>query len=283
MEKTFNIFTVFKERIRKDSFSVVGFLLILLFFFTALLAPFIATHSPYEQAIHNKLAPPSIDHFFGTDYLGRDLFSRVVYGARISFQVGTIAVIFALILGSLAGLLAGYYGGAMDSFFIVITDILLAFPGVLLAISIIAIFGPGLHHAALAIGIYSFPQYARVMRGSVIAIRESPFIEASQALGSSSLRILCYHILPNAFSPLIVLSTLRMASAVLGIATLSFLGLGAQPPTPEWGTMLSQSRTYFFLTPHVMIFPGLSLLLFILGFNLVGDALRDLMDPRIRD
>lgn len=273
--------TIYK-RLRENPLSMLGAAIVLVFVLVALLAPWIATHDPAAQSLREKLQPPSSKHWFGTDELGRDIFSRVVYGARVSLQVGLAAVLIALVVGSLLGLLAGFYGGWIDSAVVVLIDILLAFPGVLLAIAIIAILGPGLENAAIAIGIYSVPQYARVMRGSVISVRNSLYVEASRAIGATDGRIMFRHILPNVLAPLIVLSTLRMASAILSASTLSFLGLGAQPPTPEWGAMLSRGRTYIVLAPYVMIFPGACLLLVILGFNLFGDALRDALDPRMR-
>lgn len=268
------------RRLKANRLSLVGGIIVFIFILLAILAPWVATHDPNEQSLREKLQPPSSQHWFGTDELGRDLFSRVVYGARVSLQVGFFAVCISLVIGSTVGLIAGYYGGWVDSVVVVLIDILLAFPGVLLAIAIIAILGPGLTNAAIAIGIYSLPQYVRVTRGSVIAIRHSLFVEASRALGARDWRIMVFHILPNVVAPLIVLSTLRLASAILSASTLSFLGLGAAPPTPEWGSMMSRSRAYMILAPHVMVFPGLALLLVILGLNLFGDALRDALDPR---
>lgn len=273
--------TIFR-RLKANPLSMAGAAIVVLFIAMAVFAPWIATHDPAAQSLREKLQPPSADHWFGTDDLGRDLFSRIVYGARVSLQIGLAAVLIALVVGSALGLIAGYYGGRIDAAIVVLIDILLAFPGVLLAIAIIAILGPGLENTAIAIGIYSIPQYARVMRGSVISIRNSQYVEAARSIGAGDARIMLVHILPNVVAPLIVLSTLRMASAILSASTLSFLGLGAQPPTPEWGAMLSRGRTYMMLAPYIMFFPGVSLLLVILGFNLFGDALRDALDPRMK-
>ncbi len=276
-------FMTILKRLKANPLSLVGAAIVVVFVAMAVFAPWIATHDPAAQSLREKLQPPSKDHWFGTDDLGRDLFSRIVYGARVSLQIGASSVLIALVVGSGLGLIGGYYGGRIDAAIVMLIDILLAFPGVLLAIAIIAILGPGLENAAIAIGIYSIPQFARVMRGSVIAIRNSLYVEAARAVGVGDLRIMLVHILPNVVAPLIVLSTLRMATAILSAATLSFLGLGAQPPTPEWGSMLSRARTHMMLAPYLMIFPGVSLLLVILGFNLFGDALRDALDPRMKN
>jgi ABC-type dipeptide/oligopeptide/nickel transport system permease subunit len=211
----------------------------------------------------------------------RDEFSRVVYGSRFSLIIGFASVGFAIVIGTLLGALAGYLGGWVDNVIMRVMDVLLAFPALLLAIAIVAVLGPGLINALIAIGIVTIPAYARVMRASVLSVKETNFVDASRALGAGTLRILFGSVLPNAMTPLIVLGTLEIASAILSAAALSFLGLGAQPPTPEWGSMLSTERNQVFTAPHLVFFPGLAITLTVLGFNLLGDGLRDAFDPRL--
>jgi ABC-type dipeptide/oligopeptide/nickel transport system permease subunit len=220
-------------------------------------------------------------HLLGLDSNVRDLFSRVVYGSRYSLYIGFASVGFAIVIGSLLGAISGYAGGRLDNVVMRVMDVLLAFPALLLAIAIVTVLGPGLVNALLAIGIVSIPSYARVMRASVISIKERDFVTADRALGVSSARILFRRILPNAITPLIVQGTLGIATAILDAAALSFLGLGAQPPTPEWGTMLGAERNQVFTSPHLVFFPGFAIMLIVLAFNLLGDGLRDALDPRL--
>ncbi|MBI3286693.1 MAG: ABC transporter permease [Chloroflexi bacterium] len=262
----------------------------------AIFAPLIATHDPIQVLIGieevERRAPPCIhllgcsadqpQHIFGTDGNVRDLFSRVVYGSRFSLFIGFSTVGFAIIVGGLLGAVAGYAGGRVDNAIMRVMDVLLAFPALLLAIAIVAVLGPGLINALLAIGIVSIPVYARVMRASVLSVKEMEFVLAARAVGASPSRILFGHILINSVTPLVVQGTLGIASAILDAAALSFLGLGAQPPTPEWGSMLGTERNQVFTAPHLVFFPGLAIMITVLSFNLLGDGLRDALDPRLR-
>jgi peptide/nickel transport system permease protein len=270
---------------------------ILIFFLTvALFADQIETHGPTAVLIGvedgaKKLTPPCIhllgcpesqaQHYFGIDGNVRDVFSRVVHGTRISLRIGFLTVGFAIVIGTLIGALAGYAGGKLDNLLMRLMDVLLAFPALLLAIAIVSVLGTGLLNAQLAIGIVAIPIYARIMRASVISIRERDFVTASRALGESSIGLLSRRIIPNALTPLIVQGTLGIADAVLSVAALSFLGLGAQPPEAEWGSMIGLARNQMFAAPHLVLFPGIALALSVLGFNLLGDGLRDALDPRL--
>lgn len=268
------------HRLRQNRLSVVGLALIAGFLLLAFAAPLIAPADPMRQALYNRLSPPTLAHPFGTDDFGRDILSRVIYGARISLRVGVVAVLIALVLGTGIGLVAGYWRGWIDQVLMRVMDLLLAFPSILLAIGIVAILGPGLENAMLAVGIVAVPQYARLVRASVLTVRETDYVLAARALGASDVRILTIAILPNCLAPLIVQATLGLATAILDAAGLSFLGLGAQPPTPEWGAMLSQGRELIVRAPWVLTFPGGAIFLTVLAFNLVGDGLRDALDPK---
>ncbi len=253
---------------------------VLLLLLAAVFAPLLATHSPTRQDFRAVLTPPSGEHWFGTDELGRDVYSRVVHGARISVTVAVLAVGFGTIVGVLIGLAAGYVGGAVDDVLMRAIDILLAFPGILLAILIAAILGSGLFPVVLAVGIYSVPTFARVMRSSVLSIKEREYVEGARAAGASDLRIVLRHILVNAFGPVLVYATLLMGTAILTAAALSFLGVGVAPPTPEWGAMISSGRSVMRDGAHVVLFPGIAIFLTVLSFNVLGDALRDAFDPK---
>lgn len=253
------------------------------FLLIGLLAPFIAPYDPYDANLPNRLARPSLArHLLGADELGRDMLSRIIYGAWISLTIGTVSVALGLFLGAPLGAISGCYGGKIDLITQRFIDVLMAFPGMLLAIMVVSVLGVGLWNAMIAIGIVSIPVYARLVRGSVLAIREQEYVQAARALGASDVRIILRHIVPNALAPIIVQSTLQIASAILWAAGLGFLGLGAQPPLPEWGAMLSRGRVFIRVAPHVMLFPGLAIMLAVLGFNLLGDGLRDALDPRLR-
>ena len=268
------------RRMRKNRLSLAGGLLLLLFLGVAAFAPWIAPMDPHSQDLYGRLSPPSLENWFGTDDFGRDILSRIIYGSRISLRVGVAAVAIALLIGTVIGLIAGYWGGILDNLLMRLMDMMLAFPSILLAIVIVAILGPSLANAMLAIGIVSIPKYARLVRASVLSVREKDYVAAARALGAGDARIILTAILPNCIAPLTVQSTLGMASAILDAAGLSFLGLGAQPPIPEWGAMLSGGRDFITKAPWVLTFPGLAILLTVLSFNMLGDGLRDALDPK---
>jgi len=270
------------RRLRKNGLALVGVGLIFAFAFMAIFAGQIAPYDPIEQDWKSVQQPPSGKHLLGTDELGRDLLSRIIYGARISMTIGIVSVSIGLAFGVAFGLLAGYFGGFVDSVLMRVTDIMLAIPYVLLAIAIVAILGPGLWNTMIAIGIVTIPQFTRIVRSSVIEIKTSTYVEAARAAGASHARIMLRHILTNSLSPIIVQSTLTIASAILNAAALGFLGLGAQPPKPEWGVMLSDGRLLLLVSPWIVTFPGIAIMLSVLGFNLLGDGLRDALDPRLR-
>lgn len=277
------------RRLRKNKTAVAGFFIIVFFLAMALAAPVLAPHDPLEQSLYAKLKPPvwqvggSWTHVLGTDDFGRDLLSRLIYGARVSMVVGVVSVSIALFFGTLAGSLAGFYGGLLDNVIMRFMDLLLAFPSILLAIVIVAFLGPSLQNAMIAIGVVSIPRYARLVRGSVLEEYAKDYVQAARALGAGDGRLIFLHILPNCLAPLIVQTTLGFASAILEAAALSFLGLGAQPPTPEWGAMLANGRALILRAWWAVTFPGLMILFSVLGFNLLGDGLRDALDPRLRD
>jgi peptide/nickel transport system permease protein len=260
--------------------GVVGAVLVLFFILVALTADVVAPYDPLAQDLTRRLQPPSGEHWLGTDDFGRDVLSRVLHGSRVSLRLGIVAVLVALVVGGTIGLLAGYYGGAFDLFGMRVMDLMLAFPSILLSIVVVAILGPSLTNAMIAVGVMAVPQYARIVRGSVLSVRGLEYVQASRALGAADPRILARAILPNVTGPIIVTASLGLATAILDAAGLSFLGLGAQPPIPEWGSMLSQGRELVLVAPWVLTAPGVAVFLAVLGFNLVGDALRDLLDPR---
>lgn len=270
------------RRLLRRPNAVVGGVIVLGTLLVAVLAPLIAPYPPTEAFSQATLQPPSLKFPFGTDEIGRDVFSRVVYGTRISVQVGVIAVSIALVVGTLLGLIVGYFSGFVDNAIMRLMDIMLAFPEILLAIAIVAILGPNLNNTMVAIGIAVIPVYARTVRSSVLSVVGQDYIEAARATGVSDLRIIVRHVLPNVLSPIIVLSTVNVGTAILIAAGLSYVGLGAQPPTPEWGAMLSAARAYLSTAWWMSVFPGLAISLVVLAFNLLGDAVRDVADPRSR-
>jgi peptide/nickel transport system permease protein len=268
------------KRFLSNRAAVVGGGFMALFLVVAVLAPWVAPHDPIEQDLYNRLTSPSAEHLFGTDDFGRDIFSRVIYGTRISLRIGIVAVLIALVAGTAIGLVAGFYGGAADQVLMRLMDLMLAFPSILLAIGIVAVLGPGLENAMIAIGVVAIPQYARLVRASTLTVRETDYVQALRALGAGDVRILLSAILPNSLAPLIVQATLSLATAILDAAGLSFLGLGAQPPTPEWGAMLSGGRELILSAPWVLTYPGIAIFVTVLAFNLLGDGLRDALDPK---
>ncbi|ASA26044.1 ABC transporter permease [Paenibacillus donghaensis] len=268
---------------RKNKTAMLGLCIIVFFILIALLAPLIAPYGYKEQVLVDRLKAPSAAHWFGTDDLGRDLFTRVLYGARISLWVGFFSVIGSIITGTFLGVLAGYYGKWLDMLISRVFDILLAFPSILLAIAIVAILGPSLQNALYAIAIVNIPTYGRLVRAKVLSLKSEEYITAARAIGMKNSRILLTHILPNSLTPIIVQGTLGIATAIIEAAALGFLGLGAQPPDPEWGKMLSDSRQFIQKAPWTVIFPGLSIMLTVLGFNLMGDGMRDVLDPRMKN
>jgi len=261
----------------------IGIAIAALFIIAAIFAPFIATHDVTVQDLAMRYASPSFEHWFGTDGLGRDVFSRVVYGARISLQVGITVVIVSSIVGTVIGAIAGFYGGIVDKFLSgYLFNVFLAFPGLLLAIALVAFLGAGQGKLIAALCVIGWVGYARVMRGQVLKVREYDYVLAARALGAGNMRILFTHILPNAVQPLIVQASLGMAGAVLSEASLSFLGLGIPPPAPSWGTMIEEARQFFSTSPHVLLFPGLAIAMTVLAFNFIGDGLREYLDPKQR-
>lgn len=267
----------------RNLLSKIGIGLIAVFTICAIFAPLLAPFAPSHIDLATRLTAPSWHHWFGTDELGRDILSRTLYGARISLLVGVSVVAFSLSLGLIVGCLAGYYGGRIDRFFnVVVMNAFLSFPGILLAIAFVAFLGPGIVNLILALGIGGWVGYARLVRAQVLAVREREFVEAARALGASDWRVITRHILPNMIQPVIVQAAIGMAGAVLAEATMSFLGLGVPPPTASWGAMLNDGRSHLFDAPHLVLFPAMAVMLTVLSFNFIGDALRDYMDPRAR-
>ena len=262
--------------------AIAGMVMLLLLVLGSIFAPILVPYSPTSTDFSALQQPPSGKHWFGTDQLGRDILSRVLYGARVSLAAGLISVLLALLLGGLIGLLAGFYGGWIDDVLMRLTDAMLAFPFLVLAIALAAVLGPSLQNTMLAIGVVTTPVFARLIRGQVLAERPRDYVQAAVALGGSDGRVITRHLLPNILGPLIVQVSLSTATAVLAEATLSFLGLGVQPPTPSWGSMLNDARGYLSQAPHMALFPGLAIFLAVLAFNLIGDGLRDALDPRMK-
>lgn len=263
----------------RNQMAVAGMVIILIWLLVAISAPVIAPYDPYEQKIEDRLSAPSAQHLFGTDELGRDVFSRVIYGAQISLPIGLIVIVFAVTVGCLIGASAGYIGGVYDLLIMRLADITLAFPSIVLALAIAAVLGPSLRNALIAMILVWWPQYSRLMRGQVLSIKNNEYIAAAEVIGVPSWRIMFKHILPNTLGPILVKAALDAGSAILTIAALSFIGLGAVPPTPEWGAMVSMGRFKFY-NWWLTTFPGLAILTVVLGFNFFGDGVRDAFDPR---
>lgn len=286
------------KHLRRNRSAVIGMTLIGLLIVTAIFAPLIANYDPIQPMIGQPgetgrlpgrapcihllgCAAETPQHFMGLDLNARDVFSRVVFGSRVSLVVGFTSVTFAIVVGTVLGLVSGYAGGWVDNVIMRFMDVLLAFPSLLLSIAIVTVLGPGLQNALLAIAVVSIPAYARLARASVLSVKEYEYVMANRSLGAHPMRILFVHIFPNSLTPLIVQGTLGIGSAVLDAAALSFIGLGAQPPTPEWGAMLSEARNALFTAPHAVFYPGLAIMITVLGFNLLGDGMRDALDPRL--
>ncbi len=265
----------------RNPIGMVGAVIVFLTVIMAIFAPVIAPYDPDAQD-HDRLLPPSWTNLMGTDELGRDTFSRIVFGARVSLQVGVIAVVIALAVGAVLGIVAGFFGGRLDSWLMRLVDIMFAFPGLVLAIVIAGLLGASRTNAMIAIGVVYAPAFARVVRGSVLSVMSEPYVEAGRVVGASNARLIAQHVLPNIVAPLIVMTTVYLSSAILAEAGLSFLGLGTQPPEPSWGGMLNLARTYMEISPWMAIFPGLAIMIVVLGFNFLGDGLRDVLDPRLK-
>ena len=283
MASVANSWTAVTALSRRNRLAAAGMVLVTVFLIFAIFAPWIAPQDPRTIDLPSRLEKPSAAPWFGTDDLGRDILSRVVYGARISMLVGASVVAGSLLLGLIIGSVAGYYGGFADRFFsIILMNAFLSFPGILLAIAFVAFLGPGVFNLILALCIGGWVGYARLVRAQVLAVKEKEFVEAARALGASDWRIVTRHILPNIIQPVIVQAAIGMAGAVLAEATMSFLGLGIPPPTASWGSMLNDGRAHLFDAPHLVLFPAAAVMLAVLSFNFIGDALRDYMDPRSR-
>jgi peptide/nickel transport system permease protein len=268
---------------RHNALATTGAVLVIIFIILAIFAPWISPQDPAHIDLPARLSPPSASHWCGTDELGRDILSRLIYGSRISMLVGSSVVAASLSLGLIVGSLAGYYGGRLDRFInIVVMNAFLSFPGILLAIAFVAFRGPGIFNLVLALSLGGWVGYARLVRAQVLAAREKEYVEAARALGASDLRIIARHILPNIIQPVVVQAAIGMAGAILAEATMSFLGLGVPPPTASWGTMLNDGRAHLFDAPHLVLFPAAAVMLAVLSFNFIGDALRDYLDPRSR-
>jgi peptide/nickel transport system permease protein len=266
---------------RSTPIGVLGAVVVLILILVAVFAPFLAPFDPTDQGA-KRLLPPSREHWMGTDDLGRDIYSRIVYGTRVTLYVGLISVGIALTFGIIIGVSAGYYGGKTDSILMRGVDILLAFPGLVLAMLIAGLLGPNLTNTMIAVGIISIPTFSRVARGAVLSLLTEEYILATRALGGSNYHIIRHHILKNIFAPVLVLVTISLSTAVLAESSLSFLGLGVQPPNPSWGGMLSSGRPFMEIAPWIAIYPGLAIMIAVLGFNFLGDGLRDFLDPRLR-
>lgn len=271
------------RRLWRNRLAATGATLFATVLILAVLAPKISPHSPEVMSLSERLASPSRSHLLGTDEMGRDVFTRVLYGARISLSIGFAGILLGGLAGTVIGMCSGFFGRGLDLLVMRIIDVALAFPAILQAILIITVLGPGLQSVVVAIAMFSIPIYARVVRGAVLSLKQMEYIEAARAVGNSEIRVITGHVLPNTVPLLIVQTSLMLANAVLVASSLSFLGLGAQPPTPEWGAMLASSRAYMRTAPWVSVFPGLAITLTVLGLNLFGDGLRDLLDPRLRE
>ena len=271
------------RRLRRSKTAVAGLVIVGVYLFLALCGPWLAPYDPYFQDLNLSYLRPCVDHWLGCDEFGRDILSRILYGARVSLVIQFWAVMISLVIGTFLGSVSGYFGGRIDEVVMRLMDIMMAFPGILLALAIVAILGPSLTNLIVAIGINSVPGFSRVARGAVISVKKNDYVTAARAIGESDLSILFRYVLPNAISPIIVQTTMRMATVLLTAAGLGFLGLGVQPPSPEWGTMLSAARVYLRSAPHVAVIPGVTIMIVVLGFNFFGDGLQDALNPRLKE
>jgi peptide/nickel transport system permease protein len=269
--------------LRRNRLAGIGVVFLAVIVLLAIFAPFVTEYEPQQQNLLARLNSPTSAHWLGTDDKGRDVLTRMVYGARVSLFVGIVGTAGGVLAGALLGMLSGYFGGWIDQLVMRLMDIMLAFPGILLAMLIIAVLGPSMWNLIFAIAIWGTPALARIVRGTVLSLREQEFIEAAHAIGASSYRVMLMHLLPNSSAPIIVYTTLGVAAAILTAAALGFLGLGVPPPMPEWGMMLSEGRQYLRTAPHLVMFPGITIFLTLLALNFIGDALRDALDPYITD
>ncbi len=281
-EKPENQWLEMWRSLRANRAALVSLVFVLALVVIAVIGPYITPYNPIETEMSNALKPPSAEHWFGTDQLGMDIFSRVIAGTRVSLTVGLLAVSIALTTGIVLGAIAGYAGGWVDTVIMRVMDMMLAIPSILLAITLMAALGKGIDKAVIAIGLVSIPEYARIVRGNILSIKENDYIAAAHVVGLSDARIIFRHVLPNALSVIIVRATLGISSAILDTAALGFLGLGVQPPQPEWGDMLGRARGFIFQAPHTLLYPGMAITATVLAFNLLGDGLRDALDPRAR-
>jgi peptide/nickel transport system permease protein len=270
------------SRFKKNKRAMVGLWMVMIFVIVAIFAHWIAPYDPFLQNMKVMLESPTWNHLFGTDEFGRDILSRIIYGAQISLMIGIVGVLISVIFGVALGTISGYFGGLADTLIMRVMDIFMAFPSFLLALAIVSVLGPSMINVMISIGIFSVPTFARISRSSVITVKNKEFIEAAKAMGGTHAHIIWRHVIPNSIAPIIVLSTLRIATAILTAAGLSFLGMGAQPPTPEWGAMLSTGRDYLRMAPHVSTIPGLAIMFMVLAFNMLGDGLRDALDPKMK-
>jgi peptide/nickel transport system permease protein len=273
---------MFWKRFKRDKSAVIGLIIVVAVLIMAILGPFFAPYNPSEQSLVKRRQLPNRENIFGRDAFGRDIFSRILYGSRVTVIAGFFAVSIAVLFGTVLGIISGYWGGIIDNVIMRAMDLLLALPYFFLAILIVAILGPSLFNAIIAVAVSTIPQFTRVVRGLTLGIKQLQYIEAGKAMGASNFRIAIEHILPNLIGPIIVLATVGIAGAVIGVAALSFLGMGAKPPTAEWGLMLSEGRSYIASYPHMTMIPGFFLAIFVLGANLVGDGIRDILDPRLK-
>ncbi|MCM3617145.1 ABC transporter permease [Sutcliffiella horikoshii] len=272
----------FYKKLAKNKAAMAGVFIIIFVILMGIFAPLLATHDPNTTNVMNKLQGPSAENYLGTDDVGRDIFSRLLFGARISLGIGFLSTFLGAIVGVTLGIVSGYYGRWVDSLIMRICDVLLAFPGILLALAIVSVLGASTRNVIIAVAFYAIPSFARIVRGSTLSVKKLEYIDAIRAMGAKDFRIIFKHILPNIMSPIIVQATLYIASAIITASALSFLGMGTRPPTAEWGAMLSQGRSYLAQAPHITLFPGLVILLVVIGFNLMGDGLRDALDPKAR-